>query len=318
MPLPRVAILDDYQEVALASADWSAITGRADITVFTGHIADSGDLARRLAPYEVIVAMRERTPFPAALLGQLPALKLLITTGMRNASLDLAAARRRRVTVCGTAGSGAGAPELAWGLIMAVARNIPQEDALVRAGGWQAAVGRELAGSTLGLLGLGRIGQRVARYAHAFDMDVIAWSQNLTGSRARSCGARLVTKTELFAKAGIVSIHLQLSARTAGLVGGAELALLGPDGYLVNTSRGPVVDEAALISALRGNVIAGAGLDVFAVEPLPAGHPLRSLPNTVITPHIGYVTAQGYEVFYADIVADIAAWLDGSPVRVIS
>jgi phosphoglycerate dehydrogenase-like enzyme len=318
MPLPRVAILDDYQEVALASADWSAITGRADITVFTGHIADSGDLARRLAPYEVIVAMRERTPFPAALLGQLPALKLLITTGMRNASLDLAAARRRGVTVCGTAGSGAGAPELAWGLIMAVARNIPQEDALVRAGGWQAAVGRELAGSTLGLLGLGRIGQRVARYAHAFDMDVIAWSQNLTGSRARSCGARLVTKTELFAKAGIVSIHLQLSARTAGLVGGAELALLGPDGYLVNTSRGPVVDEAALISALRGNVIAGAGLDVFAVEPLPAGHPLRSLPNTVITPHIGYVTAQGYEVFYADIVADIAAWLDGSPVRVIS
>jgi phosphoglycerate dehydrogenase-like enzyme len=201
---------------------------------------------------------------------------------------------------------------------MAVARNIPQEDALVRAGGWQAAVGRELAGSTLGLLGLGRIGQRVARYAHAFDMDVIAWSQNLTGSRARSCGARLVTKTELFAKAGIVSIHLQLSARTAGLVGAAELALLGPDGYLVNTSRGPVVDEAALISALRGNVIAGAGLDVFAVEPLPAGHPLRSLPNTVITPHIGYVTAQGYEVFYADIVADIAAWLDGSPVRVIS
>jgi phosphoglycerate dehydrogenase-like enzyme len=318
MPLPRVAILDDYQEVALASADWSAITGRADITVFTGHIADSGDLARRLAPYEVIVAMRERTPFPAALLGQLPALKLLITTGMRNASLDLAAARRRGVTVCGTAGSGAGAPELAWGLIMAVARNIPQEDALVRAGGWQAAVGRELAGSTLGLLGLGRIGQRVARYAHAFDMDVIAWSQNLTGSRARSCGARLVTKTELFAKAGIVSIHLQLSARTAGLVGAAELALLGPDGYLVNTSRGPVVDEAALISALRGNVIAGAGLDVFAVEPLPAGHPLRSLPNTVITPHIGYVTAQGYEVFYADIVADIAAWLDGSPVRVIS
>jgi phosphoglycerate dehydrogenase-like enzyme len=318
MPLPRVAVLDDYQKVALASADWSAITGRADITVFTDHIADSGDLARRLAPHEVIVAMRERTPFPASLLDQLPALKLLITTGMRNASIDLAAASRRGVTVCGTGGSGPAAPELAWGLIMAVARNIPQEDAFVRAGGWQATVGRELAGSTLGLLGLGRIGERVARYARAFDMDVIAWSQNLTEARARSCGARLVTKTELFAEAGIVSIHLQLSARTAGLVGAAELALLGPDGYLVNTSRGPVVDEAALISALRGNVIAGAGLDVFAVEPLPAGHPLRSLPNTVITPHIGYVTAQGYEVFYADIVADIAAWLDGSPVRVIS
>ena len=318
MSLPRVAVLDDYQEVALSSADWSAVAGRAEITVFTDHLADSGDLARRLAPYEVIVAMRERTPFPAALLDELPALKLLITTGMRNASFDLAAAQRRGVTVCGTGGSGPGAPELAWGLIMAVTRHIPQEDAQVRAGGWQAAVGRELAGSTLGLLGLGRIGERVARYARAFDMDVIAWSQHLTGDRARSCGARLVTKTELFAEADIVSVHVQLSTRTAGLVGVAELALLGPDGYLVNTSRGPVVDETALISALRGNVIAGAGLDVFAVEPLPGGHPLRSLPNTVITPHIGYVTAQGYEVFYRDIVADIAAWLDGSPVRVIS
>ena len=318
MSLPRVAVLDDYQEVALGSADWSAIVGRADVTVFTDHIADSGELARRLAPYEVIVAMRERTPFPAALLDQLPALKLLITTGMRNASFDLTAASRRGVTVCGTGGSGPGAPELAWGLIMALVRNIPQEDALVRAGGWQATVGRELDGRTLGLLGLGRIGQRVARYAHAFDMDVIAWSQNLTDSAARSAGAQLVSKAELFARADIVSVHLQLSGRTEGLVGADELALLGPSGYLVNTSRGPIVDEAALVSALRGNVIAGAGLDVFAVEPLPAGHPLRSLPNTVITPHIGYVTAQAYQVFYRDIVADIAAWLDGSPVRVLS
>jgi phosphoglycerate dehydrogenase-like enzyme len=318
MSLPRVAVLDDYQEVALTSADWSAVTGRADVTIFTEHIADSGDLARRLAPYEVIVAMRERTPFRAPLLDQLPALRLLITTGMRNASLDLVAAQRRGVTVCGTGGSGPGAPELTWALIMAVVRNIPQEDALVRAGGWQAAVGRELAGSTLGLLGLGRIGERVARYAHAFDMDVIAWSQNLTDSRARSCGARLAAKAELFAQADIVSVHLQLSGRTAGLVGADELALLGAEGYLVNTSRGPIVDEEALVAALRGNVIAGAGLDVFAVEPLPGDHPLRSLPNTVITPHIGYVTAQGYEVFYRDIVADIAAWLDGSPVRVIS
>ena len=318
MSLPRVAVLDDYQEVALSSADWSAIVGRADVTVFTDHIADRGELAGRLAPYEVIVAMRERTPFPAALLEQLPALKLLITTGMRNASFDLAAASRRGVTVCGTGGSGPGAPELAWGLIMALVRNIPQEDALVRAGGWQAAVGRELDGRTLGLLGLGRIGQRVARYAHAFDMDVIAWSQNLTDSAARSAGAQLVTKAELFERADIVSVHLQLSGRTEGLVGADELALLGPNGFLVNTSRGPIVDEAALVSALRGNVIAGAGLDVFAVEPLPAGHPLRSLPNTVITPHIGYVTAQAYQVFYRDIVADIAAWLDGSPVRVLS
>jgi phosphoglycerate dehydrogenase-like enzyme len=318
MSLPRVAVLDDYQEVARSSADWSPVTGRIDLTVFTDHISDGADLARRLAPFDVIVAMRERTPFPAGLLDQLPALKLLITTGMRNASIDLAAAGRHGALVCGTGGSGPGAPELAWGLIMALVRNIPQEDALVRAGGWQAAVGRELAGATLGLLGLGRIGQQVARYARAFDMDVLAWSQNLTDERARAGGATLVTKQELFGRAGIVSIHLQLSARTTGLVAAGELELLGPQGYLVNTSRGPIVDEAALIDALRGNVIAGAGLDVFAVEPLPAGHPLRSMPNTVITPHIGYVTAPGYEIFYRDIVEDIAAWLDGSPIRIVS
>ncbi len=318
MSLARVAVLDDYQEVARSSADWSPVTGRVDLTVFTDHISDDADLARRLAPFDVIVAMRERTPFPAGLLDQLPALKLLITTGMRNASIDLAAAGRRGVAVCGTGGSAGGAPELAWGLIMALVRNIPQEDALVRAGGWQAAVGRELTGATLGLLGLGRIGQRVARYARAFDMDVVAWSQNLTEERASAGGATLVTRQELFRRADIVSIHLQLSARTTGLVAARELALLGPRGYLVNTSRGPIVDEAALIAALRGNVIAGAGLDVFAVEPLPAGHPLRSMPNTVITPHIGYVTAPGYEIFYRDIVEDIAAWLDGSPIRIVS
>ena len=317
MSLPRVAVLDDYQQVALTSADWSAVTSRAEVTVLTSHVADMGELARLLAPYDVVVAMRERTPFPAALLDQLPGLKLLITTGMGNKSIDLDAARRRGVVVCGTGGSPWGAPELAWGLIMALVRNIPQEDALVRSGGWQATVGRELAGSTLGLLGLGRIGQRVARYARAFDMDVIAWSQNLTAERASASQARLVTKPELFGLADIVSIHLQLSARTTGLVGAPELALLGPAGYLVNTSRGPVVDEAALIAALRGSVIAGAALDVFATEPLPADHPLRSLPNTVITPHIGYVTAQSYEVFYRDIVEDIAAWLDGLPVRVL-
>ena len=262
--------------------------------------------------------MRERTRFPAALLHLLPALKLLVTTGMANASIDLAAARGRGVTVWGIGGSRWAAPELSWGLIMAVTRNIPQEDVLVRAGGWQAAVGRELAGATLGLLGLGRIGQRMAQYARAFDMDVIAWSQHLTGERARACGARLVTKADPFARADIVSIRASLSERTAGLVGAAELALLGPRGYLVNTSRGPIVDEAALVAALRDRVIAGAGLDVFATETLPAGHPLRSLPTTVITPHIGYVTAEGYRVFYRDIVADIAAWLDGSPLRVLN
>jgi phosphoglycerate dehydrogenase-like enzyme len=318
MPLPQVAVLDDYQQVALSSADWSPVTGRAEVSVFTEHITGTAELARRLAPFEVIAAMRERTPFPAGLLAQLPALKLLITTGMRNASIDLAAARQHGVTVCGTGGAGAGTPELTWGLIMALTRSIPQEDAGVRAGGWQFTVGRDLAGSTLGLLGLGRIGQRVARYAKAFEMEILAWSENLTEERARECGARLVSKAELFAESDIVSVHVQLSGRTAGLIGATELALLGPDGYLVNTSRGPIVDEQALISALRGGVIAGAALDVFDTEPLPAGHPLRTLPSTVLTPHLGYVTGQAYEAFYTGIVEDLVAWLDGSPVRVIT
>lgn len=318
MSLPRVAVLDDYQQVALASADWSPLAGRVDVTVYTDHLTDPAELARRLAPFEVIVAMRERTPFPASLLRQLPALRLLVTTGMANAAIDLAEARRRGVVVCGTGGSDPGTPELTWALLMALVRAIPAEDARIRAGGWQHTVGRELAGRTIGLLGLGRIGERVAGYARAFGMDVIAWSQHLTAERASACGARLVTKPELFARAGVVSIHVRLSDRTAGLVGADELALLGSDGYLVNTSRGPIVDEAALVAALRGGVIAGAALDVFDAEPLPPGHPLLSLPNTVLTPHLGYVTAEYYGIFYRDIVADIAAWLDGSPVRVLS
>jgi phosphoglycerate dehydrogenase-like enzyme len=316
MPV-RIAVLDDYQEVARSSADWSALDGRAEVTVFTSHMAGHDVLARHLAPFDVIVAMRERTPFPAALLARLPALKLLVTTGMRNAAIDLAAARGGGVLVCGTGGSGSAAPELAWGLIMAVTRHIPAEDAAVRAGGWQHTVGAGLAGRTLGLLGLGRTGERVARYGQAFEMDVIAWSQHLAAEHAQACGARLVSKRQLFAEAGIVSIHVQLSSRTTGLVGAAELALLGPDGYLVNTSRGPIVDEAALVAALRGNVIAGAALDVFGTEPLPAGHPLRTLPNTVVTPHVGYVTTESYQVFYREVVEDIIAWLDGTPVRVI-
>lgn len=317
MSLPRVAVLDDYQQAALTSADWSALRGRAEVTVFTDHLADPAAVASRLAPFEVIVAMRERTPFPGSLLQRLPALRLLVTTGMANASIDLAAAGRQGVVVCGTGGSAAAAPELTWALVMALIRHVPAEDARVRAGGWQQTVGGELAGRTLGLLGLGRIGERVAGYGRAFGMEVIAWSQNLTPERARACGAELVPKPELFARAGIVSIHLRLSPRTAGLAGAAELALLGREGYLINTSRGPIVDEAALIAALRGNIIAGAGLDVFDSEPLPAGHPLRSLPNTVLTPHLGYVTTESYQVFYGEAVADILAWLDGSPVRVL-
>lgn len=317
MSVPRVAVLDDYQQVALTSADWSPLRGRAEVTVFSGHFTGP-ELARRLAPFEVVVAMRERTPFPAELLRQLPALRLLVTTGMANAAIDLAEAARRGVAVCGTGVSGTATAELTWGLILALVRRIPAEDARVRAGGWQHTVGRELAGRTIGLLGLGRIGAMVAGYAHAFGMNVIAWSQHLTAQRAQECGAELVGKPELFERASIVSIHVRLSERTTGLVGAGELALLGRDGYLVNTSRGPVVDEAALAAALRGNVIAGAALDVFGTEPPAASDPLRILPGTVLTPHLGYVTAEAYEVFYRDIVADIVAWLDGAPVRVLS
>jgi phosphoglycerate dehydrogenase-like enzyme len=312
-----VAVLDDYQEVALSSADWSPVTGRADVTVFTDHIADEAALIQQLARFDVIVAMRERTAFPATVLDRLPRLRLLVTTGMANASIDLEAAARLGVTVSGTGGSGAATPELVWGLILALARHIPEEDAAVRGGGWQRTVGRELAGSTLGLLGLGRIGPRIAHYARAFDMNCIAWSQNLTAERAEAAGARLVTKDQLFTEAGIVSVHLKLSERTVGLVGAVELALLGPDGLLVNTSRGPIVDEAALVEALRQGRIGGAALDVFDTEPLPPGHPLRTMPNTVLTPHIGYVSRDAYVVFYAEAVEDIARWLDSSPVRVL-
>jgi phosphoglycerate dehydrogenase-like enzyme len=317
MPLPRVAVLDDYQQAALRSADWGPVTSRAEVTVFTAPLGSPDETAAALEPFTVIAAMRERTPFPAALLDRLPQLRLLVTTGMRNASIDLPAAQRQGVTVCGTGGSAAGTPELTWALMMALTRSVAVEDARIRAGGWQSTVGRELAGRTLGLLGLGRIGARVAGYGRVFGMDVLAWSQNLTADRAEACGARLVDKAGLFRESDVVSVHVQLSDRTRGLVGAAELALLGPDGYLVNTSRGPIVDETALLAALHGGTIAGAGLDVFGTEPLPGGHPLRSAPRTVLTPHLGYVTDRGYEVFFADTVEDIVAWLDGVPVRVL-
>jgi phosphoglycerate dehydrogenase-like enzyme len=317
MATDRVAVLDDYQQVALSSADWGPVTSRAEVTVFSEPLGSLDAAAAALEPFTVIAAMRERTPFPAALLDRLPQLRLLVTTGMRNASIDLPAAQRQGVTVCGTGGSAAGTPELTWALIMALTRSIAAEDARIRAGGWQSTVGRELAGRTLGLLGLGRIGQRVAGYGRAFGMDVLAWSQNLTADRAESCGARLVDKAGLFRESDVVSVHVQLSGRTRGLVGATELGLLGQDGYLVNTSRGPIVDEAALLAALHAGTIAGAGLDVFGTEPLPAGHPLRSAPRTVLTPHLGYVTDRGYEVFFADTVEDIVAWLDGVPVRVL-
>jgi phosphoglycerate dehydrogenase-like enzyme len=313
----RVAILDDYQRIALASADWSPLLSRAEVTVFTDHLGDEDAVATRLEPFDVVVAMRERTPFPRTLLRRLPSLRLLVTTGSVNAAIDLAAATECGVTVCGTGGHGSDTPELTWALVMALARGVLIDDTAVRAGAWQTQVGRNLSGSTLAILGLGRIGQKVAGYAHAFGMDVVAWSPNLTTERARDCGAELVDKDSLFRRADILTVHVKLSERSRGLVGRHELALLGPDGLLVNTSRGPIVDETALVQALSTGGIAGAALDVFDVEPLPAGHPLLSLPNTILTPHVGYVTRRSYAIFYREIVEDILAWLDGTPVRLL-
>jgi phosphoglycerate dehydrogenase-like enzyme len=314
---PRVVVLDDYQHVALSCADWSPLAGRAEVEVLHGHLADEDAVVAALAGAAVVVAMRERTPFPASTLARLPELRLLVTTGMRNASLDLAAAAAQGVLVCGTGGTGAATGELAWGLLIALARQLPAELAGVRDGRWQVALGRELAGGTLGLLGLGRIGRQVAGYARAFGMHPIAWSQNLTAERAADGGAELVDKDELFRRADAVSIHVQLSPRTRGLVGAHELALLGPRGHLVNTSRGPIVDQDALLAALTAGTIAGAALDTYDVEPLPLDHPFRTLPTVIATPHIGYVSQQAYEVYYGEIVEDVVGWLDGSPVRAL-
>ena len=310
----RVAVLDDYQGVALTCADW----GDLEVEVFSDHAAGDDEVVARLAPFEVVVAMRERTPFTRARLERLENLKLLVTTGMRNASIDLEAARDRGVIVSGTGSLGPPTAELAWGLILALTRHIPAEDARVRAGGWQHTIGPELAGHTLGLVGLGRLGARMARIARAFEMETIAWSQNLTPEKAAEAGAAAVAREELFRRADIVSIHLVLSDRSRGLVGVEELALMKPTAYLVNTSRGPIVDEAALLDALHSGRIAGAGIDVYDTEPLPPEHPLRFAPNTVLTPHIGYVTTGTYEVFYREAVEDIAAWRDGAPVRMLT
>jgi phosphoglycerate dehydrogenase-like enzyme len=316
-PVP-VVVLDDFQDVALSVADWSPLAGRAHVVRYTDHVDDVDALVARLADAAVVVAMRERTSFPAPLLARLPRLRLLVTTGTANAAIDLPAAAAQGVVVCGTAGGTAAAAELTWALVMALARDVVADDRAVRAGRWQEHLGIELAGSTLGLLGLGRIGAVVAGYARAFDMEVLAWSENLTAGRAAEHGARLVDKAGLFAGSDVVSVHLRLSDRTRGLVGPAELRLLGPGGRLVNTSRGPIVDEAALLAALSAGTIAGAALDVFDVEPLPVDSPLRSAPRTVLTPHVGYASRQSYAAMYGQAVEDVVAWLDGAPVRVLS
>src|SRR6266536_2993943 len=317
--MPRVAVLDDYQGVALEMADWSVLPSDCQVQVFRDHLTDLDALAERLRDFEVVTCMRERTPFGRDLLARLPNLRLLVTTGMRNAAIDLAAARDLGVLVCGTAGGPDSPPaELTWGLILALVRHIPREDAATRLGHWGTTVGMSLESKVLGVLGLGRLGAKVARVGVAFEMSVIAWSQNLTAERAAPCGATLVSRDELFARSDILTIHVQLSARTRGLVGARELRSMKPTAYLINTARGPIVDETALVQALQARTIAGAGLDVFDQEPLPPGHPLTVLENTILVPHVGYVTREQYQVRYRDTVEDIIAYLRGEPLRVLN
>jgi phosphoglycerate dehydrogenase-like enzyme len=306
----QVAVLDDYQNVALETADWSAVAYRADITVFTDHVFDPDELVTRLAPFDVIFVMRERTPLPRSIIERLPRLKMIASTGPFNASIDMVAAEERGIHVGTTGGTVASTVELTWALILAGARNLVTESVSIREGGWQVSVGRELSGRVLGVLGLGRIGARVARIGEAFGMEVIAWSQNLTPEAAAEAGATHVSKEELFGRSDVLTIHMKLSERSAGLVGADELALMKPTAVLVNTSRGPLIDEAALVEALKAKSIRAAALDVFDTEPLPAGHPLRTLDNVIATPHIGYVADRPYRIFYQDAVAAIAEWLD--------
>jgi len=304
-----IAVLDDYQGIALQYADWSPVLERARVEVFRDHVADADLLVERLLPFDIVCVMRERTPMTRAVIERLPRLKLIASTGRRNASIDVAAAAERGVEVAHTGYSAGATVELTWALILASARHITVESASLRSGGWQQTIGDDLAGQTLGVLGLGNIGSQVAKVGLAFGMEVIAWSQNLTHEAAAAVGATLVTKDDLFRQADFLSIHLVLSQRTRGLVGADDLARMRPTARLINTSRGPIVEEAALTHALATRQIAGAAIDVFDQEPLPADHPFRSLANVLATPHIGYVARKGYERFYGDTVQNILAWL---------
>jgi phosphoglycerate dehydrogenase-like enzyme len=307
----RIVVLDDYQRVARKYGKFDD-----DVQVLHEHLADP---VEAIDEADVVVAMRERTPFPAEIFDRLPRLRLLVTTGMANAAIDMEAAAAHGVTVCGTEMHGSrNTAELTWALILACRRHVVAEDRALRDGRWQTTVGTDLAGSTLGLLGLGRLGSQVAAIGRAFDMRVVAWSQNLTAERAAEAGATWVSKHDLFTVSDVVSVHLKLSPRTEGLVGAADLAAMKPSSILINTSRGPIVDQDALVSALASGSIAGAGLDVYDAEPLPAGHPLRGAPNTVLLPHLGYVTEGAYSSMYEQVVEDIAAWRSGSPVRVLA
>lgn len=321
MTLPRLAVLDDYQDVAFVSADWSALDGRVALTRFGDTVSDTDALAARLAPFDIIVAMRERTAFDEALLSRLPNLKLLITTGMANAAIDMDAARRRGVIVCGTRGSVGPAAELAWGLLLALKRNLAAEAAHFRGSRspWQISIGGDLKQTTLGVVGLGKLGQRVAGYGKAFEMEVLGWTRTDAALRCAALGiGHAASLDDLLERSDVVSLHLTLNAGTRGIIGARELGLMKPGAVLVNTSRGPLVDEAALVAALEEGRIGGAALDVFEHEPLPARHPFRTLPNVVATPHLGYVTRETYAVYYRDAVEDVLAWLAGAPVRVVN
>ena len=314
----KLAILDDYQGTAKDLADWSKLPAGVEVEFFKDHIVDEDQLVERLGDFDLVQGMRERTPFPRSVLSRLPNLRLLITTGRRNASFDIEAASELGITVCGTNGGGEGTTELTWGLILAMLRHIPEEERRSRAGSWGTTVGIGVKGKTLGLIGLGHIGSLVARVAKAFDMNVIAWSQNMTHERANECGATLVDKETLFRDSDIVSVHLVLSDRTRGLVGKSDLAFMKPSAYIVNTSRGPIIDEMALIDVLERKAIAGAALDTFVIEPLPKDHPFFKTPNTLISPHLGYVIDDSYEAFYAGVIENVRAFTSGEPVRTIN
>ncbi|MRG97563.1 D-2-hydroxyacid dehydrogenase family protein [Polyangium spumosum] len=314
----KIAILDDYQRVAKDLADWSRLPPGSELVVFDRHLADPEELITTLRPFHVLVLMRERTPMPAARIQNLPNLRLLVTTGGRNAAIDLEACRARNIPVSGTGNVGTPTAELTWGLILSLVKRIPREDRALRAGAWQTGLTEGLAGKRLGLVGLGKLGSQVARVGQAFGMDVVAWSQNLDEARAAAAGARRVEKRELFATSDVVSLHLVLSERSRGTVGAEELAAMKRTAFFVNTARAGLVDMDALLAALRAERIAGAGLDVFPEEPMPADHPLLALPNVVLTPHLGYVTRENYVVFYRDALDDILAWHAGAPIRLLT
>jgi phosphoglycerate dehydrogenase-like enzyme len=315
-PLQRLAILDDYQGVAMAMGPWETLPG-VEVTVFRDTITDQAALVQRLAPFDAILAMRERTPFPRALIERLPNLRLLITTAARNRSIDAAACAEKGIVFCGTPSFGDPTTDITWGLILNLMRDLPAQQASLRAGGWQTSVGWGTEGRTLGVVGLGKLGARAAKVGLALGMKVVAWSTNLTEERAAEVGVTRVDKATLLATADVVTLHLILSERSRGIIGAADLAQMKPTAFIVNTSRGPLIDQDALIAALKDGIIAGAGIDVYDTEPLPPGHPMLSAPNTMLTPHLGYVTQQNYRAYYEGAVEAVAAFNAGAPVRVI-